>query len=281
MDFLGAFMTHFAASRLLLPFIAIASVASAEAASAAVLNTNVTFDASLSALPSNSGVQLLDFGSSNATGLVTSQELYFGQGDTIQFSGSAGVYKGTAAGVAAAPWTSSGTQTTNYLAAEPNGGSVTINYAEDQRYFGLNWGSVDAYNTLSFYENGALVEQVTGSQVNAGANGSQSADGSDVVNFAFNNGAAYNKVVLSSSSPAFEFDTVASSTQAIPLTSTGGGAATVLSVFTDASETKTLVGEAPLPALGSSPLAVLMLAGGVLMAFHRRTGRGGGLSAQC
>ena len=144
--------------------LASAAVIAAQAAHADNVDSNVTVNASLSALPSNSNVQVLDLGAANTAGLVTGQELYFGAGDTIQFSGSAGVYEGTASGVAAAPWTSTGAQTSNYIAAEPNG-AVTINYAQNQEYFGLNWGSVDAYNTLSFYEGNKLVDQFTGSQV--------------------------------------------------------------------------------------------------------------------
>ncbi|RBP04045.1 hypothetical protein DFR50_14117 [Roseiarcus fermentans] len=259
-------MSMFTVRKPLIVWIALATTALAQGAHAAAVD--VTFNASLSALPANSSVQVLNLGQSAVAGLVTSQELYFGQGDSIQFSGTAGVYNGTKSGVAAAPYTSSGPQTTNYLAAESNG-PVTINFAQNQQYFGMNWGSVDSYNTLSFYQGSALVAQYTGSNVVASANGSQGADGSDIVNFDFNNSASYNKVVMTSSSPAFEFDMIASSATAVPLTTSGGGAPTEVAAYLDAAETNALPGEAPAPLPGASPLAALLLSAAAALAFQR------------
>jgi hypothetical protein len=73
--------------------------------------------------------------------------------------------------------------------------------------FGMLWGSVDSYNTLSFYSNGTLVGTVTGSQVEASPNGSQSADGSAYIDIT--SSVAFDTVVATSSSYAFEFDDIA------------------------------------------------------------------------
>lgn len=196
---------------------------------------DVTVTATLSSLPSNASVNLMDLGTSAKSGFITNDALQFGDGNSINFTGSAGVYQsgvyhGSVTGVAAAPWTYSGADKSNYLAAEP-GGNVIFNYASQQKYFGLNWGSVDSYNTLSFYNGNQIVESVTGAQIKSNANGSQNADGSDIVNFNFTNGASFNKVVFTdNSNPAFEFDTIAYSQQNIPLTTGGGSGPTLVSV---------------------------------------------------
>ncbi len=252
--------------------IALAAFAFASGAKAGT----VAFSASLSALPSNASVELLDLGRASSPGLVASNTLYFGGGNTIDFSGTAGLYNSTKSGVAAAPYTATGPQLTNYFAAEPSG-AVTFNYVQDQQYFGLNWGSVDSYNSLSFYEGSTLVASYTGSQITSNAHGSQSADGSDIVNFNFSGGATYNKVVMTTTTPAFEFDTVAFSTQSVPLTGGTGPGPTVVKVYTDAAETHALA-EAPLPALGSSLFGTLALAGAAL-AFSRRSRALGGFAA--
>ena len=269
-------MPNFEVKSLSIAAVVLAAIL-AQGAKAATTDLNVTMSASLSSLPSNSSIQVLDLGQARTNGLVASQELYFGQGNTITFgtaSGlSSGVYHGTTTATAAAPYTPSGPQTTNYLAAEVNN-NVTISYAQNQQYFGLNWGSVDSYNTLNFYEGSTLVASYSGSQITT-AQGSQGANGSYFVNFDFSNGATYNKVVaVDTKLAAFEFDMVASSTQSVPLTSAPSAAApTLVAVYANAAQTQLLPGEAPLPALGSSPLAAIALAGGAVVARRRRAPR--------
>ncbi|MCU0760626.1 MAG: PEP-CTERM sorting domain-containing protein [Steroidobacteraceae bacterium] len=85
-----------------------------------------------------------------------------------------------------------------------NFGSTTYNY------FGLYWGSMDAYNTLQFWSGGAQVAggSFTGAQVAAlGAQlGDQASNLTNrYVNFTFTTG-GFNEVRLLSSSPAFESD---------------------------------------------------------------------------
>ena len=85
-------------------------------------------------------------------------------------------------------------------------------------YFGLYWGSIDTYNTISFFRAGTEVSSYTGSQL-AGliANGNQSSDDSNrFVNFFFG-GERFDTVVLSSTSYAFESDNHAYRVAPVPL----------------------------------------------------------------
>jgi len=74
-------------------------------------------------------------------------------------------------------------------------------------YFGLLWGSIDWYNTLSFYDGLNLLFSVTGTDVDPNANGSQGLEGTRYVNFTSDT--PFNRVVATSSITAFEIDNVA------------------------------------------------------------------------
>ncbi|MCC7375825.1 MAG: hypothetical protein IT581_14300 [Verrucomicrobiales bacterium] len=89
-----------------------------------------------------------------------------------------------------------------------DGGSIRINFASDQRYLGLLWGSVDWYNKLEFY-NAAnqLVATITGSDVVQSPNGDQGVNGTLYVNI--NDLAPFRSVVASATEFAFELDNVA------------------------------------------------------------------------
>ena len=100
-----------------------------------------------------------------------------------------------------------GADTTTYLTSGITPGGVSLAFAGDQQYFGLLWGSIDLYNTLSFYDGATLLGSVTGGQVLAGANGNQGINGTLYVNI--NTDVGFNRVVATSSSYAFEFDNVA------------------------------------------------------------------------
>ncbi|SFW25141.1 PEP-CTERM sorting domain-containing protein [Nitrosovibrio sp. Nv17] len=142
-----------------------------------------------------------------------------GNGITVLFSGDgAGVATlPNVEGQYAAPYLSNGNGTlfgnpqpdgqdaTQYLTAGI--GDVTLLLDEHHQYFGLLWGSVDDYNTLSFYDGNTFLFSYTGSDVDTLANGRQGADGTYYVNI--NSDTPFNKVVASSSSYAFEFDNVA------------------------------------------------------------------------
>ena len=88
-------------------------------------------------------------------------------------------------------------------------GEVTAVIGGNYNYFGLYWGSMDAYNTLSFYNaQGTEIASLTGAQVIAQgvALGNQTAAGSNqYVNFWFG-GQTFDKVVFDSTNFAFESD---------------------------------------------------------------------------
>ncbi|MCS6855318.1 MAG: PEP-CTERM sorting domain-containing protein [Elioraea sp.] len=74
-------------------------------------------------------------------------------------------------------------------------------------YFGLLWGSVDAYNTLAFYDGATLIGSITGNDVTAAPNGDQGVNGTLYVNITSTVG--FNRIVATSSQFAFEFDNIA------------------------------------------------------------------------
>src|SRR5262249_8360647 len=82
-------------------------------------------------------------------------------------------------------------------------------------YLGLLWGSVDTYNTLSFYDAANhLITSFTGSDVTSHANGDQGYNGTYYVNFASDT--PFTTVVATSGNYAFEFDNVAFDPPAVP-----------------------------------------------------------------
>jgi hypothetical protein len=147
-------------------------------------------------------------------------------GITVSFTPDAQAVLGGASGLYAEPYLSGnngvyfgnpfssipGPDSTIYLTTGSDGGAnpnanVTMVLPSAENYFGLLWGSVDSYNTLSFYDGNTLVGQLTGSQVIANANGNQQFGGTTYVNITSDS--AFNKVIATSSQYAFEFDNVA------------------------------------------------------------------------
>lgn len=106
----------------------------------------------------------------------------------------------------------SGADTTPYLTvpSDKSSGSAELSFGTTYNYFGLFWGSMDNYNSLSFYNGTNLVASYTGSDVanpNA-ANGNQSAPSTNsYVNFL--DLPDFDKVRFTSTSYAFEVDNVA------------------------------------------------------------------------
>jgi hypothetical protein len=97
--------------------------------------------------------------------------------------------------------------TTGSIGASPDA-SVTLGSPAMAQYYGILWGSVDSYNTLSFYNGAVLVGIVTGSDVTASPDGDQGVDGTLYVNIRATAGSAFDRVVATSSQYAFEFDDV-------------------------------------------------------------------------
>jgi hypothetical protein len=99
---------------------------------------------------------------------------------------------------------------TCYLTVALNTSTGTEQFAAggDYNYFGLFWGSMDSYNTLSFWSDGSQVASFTGTQVAelGRADGNQTADYSNrYVNFFFTEG-TFDMVKFSSNGYAFESD---------------------------------------------------------------------------
>jgi hypothetical protein len=111
------------------------------------------------------------------------------------------VVQGSSSGQYAAPFTADGAYTGNYFSTGT--GSITITFATDQLAMALLWGSVDSYNQVQLFEGSTLVGSVAGSDIEANANGSQGYGGSFYT--LINSTVAFDEVVLSSTSPSFEF----------------------------------------------------------------------------
>jgi len=128
----------------------------------------------------------------------------------VNFSGNGAVENGSSSGQFAAP----DGDTTNYLVA---GGPTAFTGSENlaitgpsSNYFGLYWGSMDAYNTLTFLNGGSVVATITGSDVAAGgnANGGQAGLGTNNYVNIFNL-PQYDSVVLTTTQANFEVDNIA------------------------------------------------------------------------
>ena len=100
--------------------------------------------------------------------------------------------------------TVAGPDTTKYITTGV--GSAVLTLPGSMLYFGLLWGSVDAYNTLEFFNGAASVGTVTGADVTASANGDQGISGTYYVNILSD--MMFDRVVASSTDYAFEFDNV-------------------------------------------------------------------------
>ena len=141
----------------------------------------------------------------------------------VAFDPDGQAVQGSVSGIYAAPYLSNGNgvpfgdpengpDTTTFLSTGL--GSATLSFPGLEKYVGLLWGSVDAYNTLSLYDGEALVGSITGTTVTAGANGDQGVNGTYYVNISST--LPFNKVVATSSQYAFEFDNVAYNRTAVP-----------------------------------------------------------------
>jgi len=94
----------------------------------------------------------------------------------------------------------------DYLSVKA-GGVATFNFAGGQDYFAFQWGSIDDYNTISFFLGAVNVGSFTGSDVVSSpvaANGNQGFNGSAYVGFA----GLFDTVVLTSTTNSFEIDNV-------------------------------------------------------------------------
>ena len=141
----------------------------------------------------------------------------------VSFTGSGQAVQGSSSDLYAAPYLSNGNGTlfgdptngpdaTTYLSTGI--GTVTLTMPGQEKYLGLLWGSVDSYNSLTFYDGSTVVGTVTGTDVTAGASGDQGVNGTYYVNITSSQ--SFDRVVASSTQYAFEFDNVAYNSSAVP-----------------------------------------------------------------
>jgi hypothetical protein len=199
------------------------AVGAAGAAQAAL-----TVSGSVGGAPTGVTLDNLDWLSLGTGGGVSPQS-----GITVNFTPNAQAVQGSASGLYAAPFLSggngtgfgndngvnnppagnqpNGADTTTYITSGSTGNTagaaVEILLPGLQQYFGLLWGSVDDYNTLSFYDGATLVGSITGSDVVLAPNGDQGVNGTLYVNITSTVG--FDRVVATSSQFAFEFDNIA------------------------------------------------------------------------
>ncbi len=87
-------------------------------------------------------------------------------------------------------------------------GAVTLTTPGSYNYFGLYWGSLDAYNSINFFSGASLIGSFDGAEIyDLLANGGQSSWASNrYVNFLFTEGDVFDRIVLVSTNWAFESD---------------------------------------------------------------------------
>jgi hypothetical protein len=133
------------------------------------------------------------------------------------YSGDGKVLESSVDGKAAAP---AGDSTPFLSVAYPDasGSETFTSWGYDLNYFGLYWGSIDDYNSLSFYDGSSLIATISGLDVIASgtALGDQTAPGSNrYVNFLFHD-ATFDKIVFNTTQYAFESDNHAFARVAVP-----------------------------------------------------------------
>ena|SRR5688572_16466826 len=123
-------------------------------------------------------------------------------GPSFASTGSSfGLYTGTTPNIAATPFGDA----TQYFSTGL--GTTTITFDAEQTYLGFLWGSVDGFNDVKFYKDGALVGTVNGSAIINPADGNQGLGGTYYVNFELYGG--FDEVRLVSSNYSFEIDDLA------------------------------------------------------------------------
>jgi hypothetical protein len=140
----------------------------------------------------------------------------FDQATLWSWSGDQTFVIGSASGYYAAP----AGDTTMYVSVPRPSlgtGSTTVDVGGTFNYFGLFWGSVDTYNTLTFLKNGSVVESWTGSQAiyPSDANGNQTASATNLyVNFL--DLPDFDSFRMTSTQYAFEADNIAVGVNPVP-----------------------------------------------------------------
>jgi hypothetical protein len=119
--------------------------------------------------------------------------------------GGGAIVSGSVSSAYAAPMGATQQDLTHYLAV--SNGFATAALGQTYNYLGIWWGSIDTYNTLSFYLGQNLVASFTGTDI-AGiyANGSWTGSGSNLyVNFLLS---GFDSFTITSNGIAFESDNI-------------------------------------------------------------------------
>src|SRR5262245_28288100 len=153
---------------------------------------------------------------------------------TITFAGEGQAVQGTSNPTFAAPFLSggngfgfgpggsnqaNGADATPYITSGSTGvnasSKVTLVFPQVEQYLGLLWGSVDSFNSITFFRGGVQVGLLTGTDVLAAPNGDQGVNGTLYVNINTDLASAFDEVVLTSTQHNFEVDNVAFNTRPI------------------------------------------------------------------
>ena len=155
---------------------------------------------------------------------ATTTTIDFDDGSAPGFTGNFKVTSGTD-GTAAAPVIGSVTDMTRYLAVPGSGSAGSASLAVGALGGGgvltrlsADWGSIDGYNTLTFYAGNTIVQTITGGMFPP-ANGDQSAAATNRnVSFDFDRSLGITRVGFSSGQLAFELDNLSISAVPEPTT---------------------------------------------------------------
>ncbi len=192
--------------------VAAAAVFAAGTLQAATVTTGGTADTptdSNGEVSSVAGTTTIDFDSALPSG--------------VSLTGDYAIVSGSSSGLYAAPPNSGpNTNTSDYLTV-PSGqssGSVDIALGGDYNYYGFYWGSIDAYNTVSFLNGGSEVFSYTGTQAAALAATSPTGTQSLATYFNFFDLPLFDTVRMTSTNYAFETDNHAYGNVPLPATAT-------------------------------------------------------------
>jgi len=178
-----------------------AALAAGSAHAAPPPNPTPTITYSTIVAPNFNGATVIDF---NSIPVLTSNFNVSG----VSFSGSGEVYNGSLTGFSATP----AGDTTNYMTVQAGAGE-TIQFSHAETDFGLYWGSIDTYNSIAFYNGSKLVYSVSGGNLPPPPINDYGSwtdpNANRYVDFVFNSVGAFNKVVITTDQPAFEFDNLA------------------------------------------------------------------------
>ena len=160
--------------------------------------------------------------------VLTFDDLAIGSLPAYQFSGgalsgSAAIENTSLVGIYAQP----AGDTTNYLSISyPSAaGAVQLAFSSPENYFGLFWGSIDSYNTITFLRDQGQIATFSGATI-AGLTGlvadgeQQSPLSNRYINF-YLGAVFYDEVILSTANFGFEVDNIAFGDPPVPVSEPG------------------------------------------------------------